>query len=146
VAHPPDTADHAARPERALWRTALRAGALLVVPVAVVAYVVGGVAGLASGIAGLALVVGNVAGGAYLLGRTGPDDVVAAGAIALGGYLVKIVLLGVAIAVLRPRGVVDGPGLAVGVVVPLIVLLAAQVRVALRRPQLWWVATERNRG
>lgn len=146
MAHPPGTDDRTGRPERELWRAALRTGAVLVVPVVLVSFAVGGVAGLVSGLAGLVLVVGNVAGGAYLLGRTGPHDVLSAGALALGGYLVKIALLGVAIVVLRPRGVVDGPGLAVGVVVPLIVLLTVQVRVALRRPQLWWVATERNRG
>lgn len=129
-----------------LWRSALRLGALLCVPVIAAAHLIGGPTGALSGLAGFALVVGNVAGGAYLFSRTHPGDVAMTAAIGLGGYIVKIGLLAAAIIALRPLGVVDGPGLAVGVVVPLIVLLVAQVRIALRRAPLWWVTPRRSRG
>lgn len=125
--------------EVTMARSALRAGAALVLPVVGLAYLVRGPAGGLTALGALALVLGN----AYLTGRTfawaGRRSPTLLQAVALGGFFVKISVLAAALVLLRPVEAIDGPVLAVSTVVVTIVTLAVEVRYALAHAELWWL-------
>ena len=120
-------------------RAGLRVGAVLGVPLVLVAGLWHGVPGLVTALGGLVLVVGSF----YVTGRSlhwaagiGPTMVQA---VALGGFLARILFYGALILLLRDVSVVDGPVLVISVVTTIVVLLAYEVRLALNNKALWWV-------
>lgn len=122
-----------------MTRAALRVGGLLAVAAVVVAAAVRGTAGALTALGGVGLVVGSFAVTGWSLAwaaRHGPGSLQA---VALGGFLLRLVVYALAIVALSPVRAVDGPVLAVTVAVAAVVLLSAEVRLLLRRGELWWV-------
>ncbi|HEX9766665.1 MAG TPA: hypothetical protein VGA36_07855 [Nitriliruptorales bacterium] len=126
--------------ERSMARTALRVGGFLA-PVVLLAVALAGrgTSGVLTAVGALALVVGNfyVTGRAFhWAGRVGPTAVQA---VALGGFLVKLVVLAAVLVALHDVRAVDGPVLAITTALATIVLLATEVRLVLTHAEFWWL-------
>lgn len=127
--------------EHAMARAALRVGALLAVPLVLGALALRGTAGALTAFGAVVFVAGNF----YVTGRSlqwaaklGP---VVLQAVALGGFLARLMLYGVMIVVLRPVEAIDGPVLAISAAVALVVVLAYEVRLVSTDPRIWMVDT-----
>lgn len=125
--------------EVTMARTAVRVGAVLVVPVVAVAFAVRGLAG---GLTALGAVVG-VVGLFYLNGRTlgwaGDRGPAVLQAVALGGFFLRLVAYAALIVLLRPVEAIDGPVLAISTAVTMIIVLAYEVRLVTRHTEFWFV-------
>jgi hypothetical protein len=132
--------------ERALALGAVRVGAILAVPLLIAGWLIGATAGLVTAAVALGFLVLNLAGGAELLGWAKTRGMGTVIGVLFGGFLAKIVALGVALVTLRPLEVVNGEALALTVVVGLIALLGYAVVVASRHKELWWVVDRREQG
>lgn len=127
--------------EHAMARAALRVGAFLAVPLVLGALALRGPAGAVTAFGAVAFVTGNF----YVTGRSlqwaaklGP---VVLQAVALGGFLARLMLYGVLIVALRPVEAIDGPSLAVSAAIALVVVLASEVRLVSADPRIWMVDT-----
>lgn len=123
----------------------LRAGLQVALPLAVVLVagsflvrgVDGGVTALVSAGVLLLLHLGT-ARAAAVAGRISPQ---ALQAVTLFGFLARLALYGVLIAVFNDVDGVDGPVLAIVVVALTVAMLAAEARVAARYSKFWWETT-----
>lgn len=130
--------------EAAMVAHAVRVGGILVVPVVVVAWLARGTAGGLTALGAVAFVIATFA----VTGRSlqwaadrGPTTLLAT---ALGGFFVRLVLYAIAIALLRPVEAIDGPVLALSAAAAIVVVLAAETRLALRHGELWWVRDRKD--
>lgn len=125
--------------EITMARAAVRAGALVALPVIVVAFLLRGVNGGVTALGAAVLVVGSF----YVTGRSlhwaGNVSPTMLQAVALGGFFLRLVLYAALIVALRPVEAVDGEVLAVSTAVMLVVVLAYEVRLVLRHGELWWI-------
>ncbi|MFP5310353.1 MAG: hypothetical protein ACLGIR_12355 [Actinomycetes bacterium] len=133
---PPVPRDH----EVTMARAGVRTGVLAAVPIVALSFVLRGVTGgltaLVSALAILGLTAGSAVASSWAA-RFGPAVLQA---VTLGGALLRLALYGLLAALLRP--VADGVALALTVPALVIVVLVAEVRVALAHQPLWWVQPE----
>jgi predicted transporter len=125
--------------EVTLARAGVRTGALVALPLVAVSFALRGVAGgltaLVAAVAVLGLTASSVA--SSWAARFGPAVLQA---VTLGGALLRLALYAVLAALLRP--VADGVALALTVPALVVVVLVAEVRMALAHQPLWWVQPE----
>lgn len=119
---------------RAGLRAAVPVAAVLVVGSLVLRGVAGGLTALVASVVLLGLHVGT-ARAAAAAGRVSPQ---ALQAVTLFGFLGRLALYGVLVAVFNDVAGVDGPVLAVVVVALTIAMLVAEARVAARYSKFWW--------
>lgn len=137
-------ADGAAKPrqvrdEAGMAAAAVRLGLVLAVPVLGLAAWLRGVDGALTAAFGLALVVGGFALTGRSLAWAGRRSTEALMAVALGGFLLRLVLYAALIVLLRDVEGLDGPVLAVTVATALVAVLGYEVRLVLRHGELWWL-------
>lgn len=128
-----------------LARAAARAGGVFAVPAVGLAWLLRGTAGALSALGAVVLVVGVLALTARSLAWAAAHGPVALQATALGGFMLRLVIYAGAIVALRPVEAIDGPVLAITVASTTIVVLATEVRFALRNSQIWWVDAAQRR-
>jgi len=119
--------------------SALKAIAVLALPVLGAGSVAAGSGGLLGAGLAIALVGGMFAISAALLSlaaRFGPSALLAA---ALGGFALRLALYGVLLVVLEPVEAIHGPTLAIASAVLLVVTLAFEAWHVSRRPELFWL-------
>lgn len=126
-------------------RAALPLGAVALLGAVPAAAVLRGGWGALSAAGAILLVVGNFALTGVALDRAARIGPAAVQAVALGGFLLKIVALAVAIVLLDPLEVVDGPVLAITTAVVTILLLGYEVRWVSGRASVWWLTDREAR-
>lgn len=124
--------------ERVIARTALRVGALLAVPAAVLAGLTAGPGAAGLALALVVLLAGGLAAVAWAVGRAAPHGPAAVVAAALGGSVAKLGLV-VALLASTPREVIDAEVVAAITLTALVLLLAAASWAVLRQPTVWWI-------
>lgn len=126
--------------ERTMARTAVRVGVALTVPVLLAVALSGrGLAGVLTAVGALVLVIGNFALTGRAFAWAGGIGPAAVQAVALGGFLAKLVVLAVALVALKDVRAIDGPVLAITTAASTIVLLATEVRLVLTHADFWWL-------
>lgn len=123
---------------RAGMRTALPLAGVLVVGSFLLRGTDGGVTALVAAVVLVALHVGT-ARAAAAAGRVSPQ---ALQAVTMFGFLGRLAIYGVLIAVFNDVEGVDGPVLATVVVGLTVAMLVAEARVAARYSKFWWQPTE----
>lgn len=118
---------------------ALRIGAVVAVPVVVTAWMLRGDAAGLTALGAVLLVVGNFAATGWSLDWAGRHGLAMLQGVALGGFLLRLIMYAIGIVLLTPVEAIDGPVLAVSVAVTTIVLLATEVWLLSHRAELWWV-------
>lgn len=119
--------------------SALKAVAVLALPVLGAGWIAAGPNGLLGAGIAVALVAGMFAISAALLSlaaRFGPSALLAA---ALGGFALRLALYGVLMVLLEPVEAIHGPTLAISAAVLLVVTLCFEVWHVSRRPELFWL-------
>lgn len=123
---------------RAGMRSALPLAGVLVVGSFLLRGTAGGVTALVAAVVLLVLHVGT-AKAAAAAGRISPQ---ALQAVTMFGFLGRLAIYGVLIAVFNDVEGVDGPVLAAAVVGLTVAMLVAEARVAARYSKFWWQPTE----
>lgn len=124
-------------------RAALRGGAGFVLPMVLFVEAMAGPAAAMTALAGVTLVVAWFVLSAVVLGWVAARKPELYPAVALGGFGVRLGGFAFAIVLLEPVEALDGTAFAATVGVGVIALLALEARFALRRPELWRVASDR---
>lgn len=122
---------------RSALKVALPLAALLVIGSFVVRGVAGGVTAAVTAVALLGIQY-VTAWAATVAGRVSPQ---ALQAVTMFGFLGRLVMYGVLVAVFNDVRAVDGPVLATVVVSLVVAILVAESRVAMRYSKFWWQAT-----
>lgn len=122
---------------RAALRVALPLAVVLIIGSFVVRGVTGGVTATVTAVALLAI-HGATAWAATVAGRISPQ---ALQAVTMFGFLGRLALYGVLLAIFNDVDGVDGPVLATVVVVLFVAVLVAESRVAARYSKYWWKPT-----
>ncbi len=133
----------AAIAEYEMTRAALRVGALFVLPMVLFAELGGGAAAAMTALGGVALVVGWFVLTALALGWVGERRPDLYPMVAVGGFGFRLGCFALAMPLLESVESLDGTSFAATVGVGVTALLAAEVRLVLRRSELWWVAPAR---
>lgn len=128
-----------AAPESAMTRAALRFGAVAVLPVALLALWVRGSAGAVTALGGVVLLVGWFVLSGLSLAWAARHGLLLLQAVAIGGFAVRLAILGMVMLALAPVEGLDAPVLAVTVSVGMVALLVHEVRFVLGRADLWWL-------
>lgn len=131
--------------EVTMARAAVRVGVPLALVVTGLAWAIRGPAGGLTALGAVALVVGNFTLTGHSLGWAARFGPTAIQAVALGGFLVRLVAYAVLIVVLRPVEAIDGPVLAISTAAAMVVVLAYEVRLVLRHTELWWLHDRKER-
>jgi hypothetical protein len=130
------------------WRLAvgaLRALALLAIPVAVGAYVAAGAEGLAGAGAGLSLVALLFAGAAALLALVVDREPTTALAVLVLGLGVRLLAYVAVLTALDAQGWVHRPSLAAATGLGIAITLAYELRLLARTPRLFWIDADTDR-
>lgn len=141
LAHDPDAVARDGAPVvllKAGLKVAVPLAALIVVGSYVVRGVAGGTTALVAAVVLLALHAGTAAAAAWA-GRISPH---ALQAVTTFGFLLRLALYGLLIALLSDVRGIDGPVLAATVLPLTIAMLAAEARVVARYSKFWWTPTE----
>lgn len=125
--------------EHVMIAVAVKVGAVLVVPCTLVAWLVRGPDGALTAFAGVAVVVALfwVTGRSLAWGAARGGPVLMA--VALGGFALRVIAMGIAAVTLGGRDVVDGPVLVAVVALTEMTMLVLEARYALAHRELWWL-------
>ncbi len=126
-----------------MTRTALRGGAAFALPMVLFVEAVAGPAAAMTALGGVTFVVAWFGLSALVLGWVADRRPNLYPGVALGGFGVRLGGFALAIPLLEQIEGLDGTALAATVGVGVIALLALEVRVMLRRPELWQLASDR---
>ena len=118
---------------------ALRLGLVLVALASAIAGLVRGERAALTAAAGVIVVIAMFASTGWSLAWAARRGAGMLMAVALGGFVTRVMLLGVAAAVLASADVVDAPVLVVVVGAAEVLLLALEARFVLRHRELWWL-------
>ena len=118
---------------------ALRLGVVLLAVASTVAALARGERAAVTAAAGVVVVVAMFAITGWSLAWAARRGAGMLMAVALGGFVTRVMALGVAAAVLASADVVDAPVLVVVVGAAEVILLALEVRYVLRHRELWWL-------
>ncbi len=135
-------ADHRGVDERRLAMGAVRALAVLAVPVAAVGGLVAGWPGAVSALVGLGFVLVLFGASAVLLAwvaRRNPTRGLRGVGVLVGGGVVRLALYGAALVGLAQLGWVHRPSLAVATAAAIAVTLAYELRLMAGMPRLFWI-------
>ncbi len=127
--------------EVTMARTALRVGAVVVVPAVAIAWLVRDISGGLTALGAVVLVVGLFYVNGRSLGWAGERGPAVLQAVALGGFFLRLVTYAILIAVLRPVEAVDGHVLAITAALTTIIVLAFEVRLVTQHAEFWFVQT-----
>lgn len=127
--------------EVTMARAAVRVGLVLTIPVVGLAWLLRGQSGGLTALGAVVLVIGTFALTGHSMAWAARIGPVALQAVALGGFMLRLMLYAIGIVVLGPVDAVDGPVLAITVAVAMVVLLAYEVRLVLQHREFWWVTT-----
>jgi hypothetical protein len=136
----------ASPPEAVLARAALRFGAVAGLPGTGLAWALGGTSAALTTAGMLAFLVGAHALTAAAAAWASRLDDLAPGVVMVTGFFTRLMLLAVALNVLRPLDIVHSTALAVSGAVGVLALLAYEVFVASRHPELWWLRERTENG
>lgn len=132
--------------EVTMARAAVRVGSAVAVPLVLAAGLLRGTASALTALGAVLVVVGSF----YVTGRSlawaARLGVVALQAVALGGFLLRLMLYALAIVLLGPVEAIDGPVLAISTVVAMVTVLAYEVRLVLRHQEFWWLTDGKGRA
>ena len=125
--------------EHVMIAVAVRVGAVFLAPCTLVAWLVRGPVGGLTAFAGVLLVVAMfwVTGRSLAWGAARGGPVLMA--VALGGFALRVIAMGIAAVTLGDAGIVDGPVLVAVVALTELTLLAIETRHALAHGELWWL-------
>lgn len=133
------TTSRPVRDEAAMAAAAVRLGLVLAPAATLVAWLVRGGSAALTALFGVVLVVGGFAATGRSLTWAARRSEEVLMAVALGGFLLRLVLYAALIVALRPVEALDGPVFAVTVAATLVVMLGYEVRLVLRHGELWWL-------
>lgn len=126
--------------ERQLVRVAVRALALLLLPVTGVAYLLRGVPGALGAALGLGLVLVLFGASAWVLAVVAERRMAEAGiGVLVGAAALRIVFYLAVLLGLSDVSVIDGRSLAAATVIAIAVSLAVELRTLATTPQLFWI-------
>ncbi|HEX2026870.1 MAG TPA: hypothetical protein VHF25_02600 [Nitriliruptorales bacterium] len=126
-------------PEYGMTRAAVGVGALVAVPAVGLAGMLRGASGAVTAAGAVGLVVIWFALSALPMGWAAGRSPAMILGVALGGFVTRVTVLGLAIGWLTPIEAIDGHVLAVTVAVGTVVLLTYEAGLALRHAPIWWV-------
>lgn len=130
--------------ERRVARGAVRAVALLAVPVVGAAAVVAGMPGVVGAVIGLGFVLVLFGASAWMLARAVERGQRSAMGVLVGGAVARLMLYAAALMMLSNVEGIHRPSLAWATAAAMVVTLAYELRLLARTPQLFWVETEQQ--
>ena len=131
--------------EATMVRAAVRVGLPALALATLLAGVVRGVGGAVTAAGVVALVLADFAVTGRTLGWGARRGLAALQAVALGGFVARMIVLTTLIVALHDSPVIDVPVLALAGGAAIVALLAYEVRFVLNTPQLHWLTTEERR-
>ncbi len=126
-----------------MTRAALRGGAGFMLPIVLFVELAAGPAAAMTALGGVTLVVAWFVLSALPLGWVATNRPELYTAVAVGGFAFRLGGFALAIPLLAPIQALDGAAFAATVAVGVIALLTVEVRLMLRRPELWPTASPR---
>ena len=127
--------------EATMVRAAVRVGLPALALATLLAGAVRGIGGALTAAGVVALVLADFVVTGRTLGWGARRGLATLQAVALGGFVIRMAILGLLIAVLHGNTAVDVPVLAVAGAAAVVALLAYEARFVLRTPQLHWLTT-----